>query len=202
MRKPATLLFSDSSTSMFPMLPYASYSLSTWRPNDLYFLKVNPPKNGLFQTKLWSFGFQVFPTSSFFAPFFVCFFICVHEECLACHFAGQAARRYASDNEQLRAREMLVSSEPLVARASLVAILIRNIDVNLFKMSTIPGFTKMKYPGPSCEWIKLCHRCPVDILSLALCKAAQHGHLSAKMAPLSLEIGHTSREIITKWCFQ
>ena len=54
-----------------------------------------------------------------------CFFICVHEECLACHFAGQAARRYASDNEQLRAREMLVSSEPLVARASLVAILIR-----------------------------------------------------------------------------
>lgn len=69
-------------------------------------------------------------------------------------------------------------------------------------MSTIPGFTKMKYPGPSCEWIKLCHRCPVDILSLALCKAAQHGHLSAKMAPLSLEIGHTSREIITKWCFQ
>ena len=119
----ACWLFSDSSTSMFLMLPYAFYSLSTWRPNDLYFLKVN--FLGLFQPKQGSFGFQVFLTSSFFAPFFVCFFICVHEECLACHFAGQAARRYASDNEQLRAREMLVSSEPLVARASLVAILIR-----------------------------------------------------------------------------
>ncbi len=61
-------------------------------------------------------------------------------------------------------------------------------------MSTIPGFTKIEYPH-SCGLIKFCHRA-LDILSLALCKAAQHGHLSAKMAPLSLEIGHTSREIV------
>ena len=30
----------------------------TWNPNDLYFLKVNPWKQGLFQAKEGSFGFQ------------------------------------------------------------------------------------------------------------------------------------------------
>ena len=36
------------------------YTVYTWSPNDLYFLKVNPPKKGLFQPKQGSFGFRVY----------------------------------------------------------------------------------------------------------------------------------------------
>ena len=48
------------------MVPYPTYkkrgvlpmAIYTWNPND--FLKVNPPKQGLFQSKRGSFGFQVY----------------------------------------------------------------------------------------------------------------------------------------------
>ena len=36
------------------------YTVYTWSSNDLYFLKVNPPKKGLFQPKQGSFGFRVY----------------------------------------------------------------------------------------------------------------------------------------------
>ena len=34
--------------------------MHTCNPNDLYFWQVNPPKQGLFQSKQGSFGFQVY----------------------------------------------------------------------------------------------------------------------------------------------
>ena len=36
---------------------YLYIYIYTWNPNDLYFLKVNPAKQGLFQSKQGSFGF-------------------------------------------------------------------------------------------------------------------------------------------------
>ena len=59
---------------------YKYIYIYTWNPNDLYFLKVNPPKHGLFPSKQGSFGFQVYiyivifcstlSLLSFFAPGF------------------------------------------------------------------------------------------------------------------------------------